>query len=406
MKKIYLTMLLLAMGMQFIAAQTTDKAFGIKFKGFIKHEMIYDSRQTVTSRDGTVLLFPAAITNDINGNDINADPQFNLVTLTSRLQGIISGPDAFGAKTSGLLSFDFVGTGNDKVVMPRVRQAFVKLKWENSTLLLGKAWHPLFATEVFPQVLTFGAAIPCYTLNRAPQIRYTYNIKGLSIAAAISTQDDFKTIGPNGRSCSYLVNSGTPEFNARIMYKADHFIVGVAGGFWTVKPSLTNNAGLKTDATVSGMLLNIFAKANFSNVTLRGGYLMGENVSQLMMFGGFGVSEIAENGDITYTTTQGNSAWADVAISANKWSFGLFGGYTQNLGSNDPITGAVYAIGSNISDYLRVSPRITYTNGKVKVGLEGVYHVAAYGTPNENYVVENTTDAEAFRLQTSVAYIF
>ena len=229
MKKIYLLTLLVAISSQLLLAQDGGKAFGIKFKGFIKHEMIYDSRQTITSRDGTVLLFPSAISEDANGVDINADPQFNFVALTSRLQGIISGPDAFGAKTSGMLSFDFVGTGNDKVVLPRVRQAFVKMSWEHSTLLLGKAWHPLFATEVFPQVLTFGAAIPCYTLNRAPQVRYTYNIKGLSLTLAASTQDDFKSMGPDGRSCSYLVNSGTPEINARIMYKADHFIVGIAG---------------------------------------------------------------------------------------------------------------------------------------------------------------------------------
>ena len=124
MKKIYLLTLLVAISSQLLLAQDGGKAFGIKFKGFIKHEMIYDSRQTITSRDGTVLLFPSAISEDANGVDINADPQFNFVALTSRLQGIFSGPDAFGAKTSGMLSFDFVGTGNDKVAKssPRIRE--------------------------------------------------------------------------------------------------------------------------------------------------------------------------------------------------------------------------------------------------------------------------------------------
>lgn len=407
MKKIYLLTLLIALGSQYLFAQNSEKAFGISFKGFVKHEMIYDSRQTVTSRDGTVLFFPSAISKDVNGEDINADPQFNMLAITSRLQGVITGPEAFGAKTSGMISCDFVGTGTDKVVLPRLRQAFVKLAWENSSLVLGKAWHPLFVTDVFPQVLTFGAAIPFYTLNRAPQITYTYNIKGLSMALSATTQDDFKSVGPNGRSCSYLVNSGRPELNARVMYKSEHFLIGAAAGFWTLKPTLTNGIGAKATETVNGMLVNTFAKVTLDNIIVRGGYLFGENMSQLMMFGGFGVSAIDEvTGEQSYAATKASSMWADVQYNHASWSFGLFGGYTQNDGADEKIIGSLYALAPTIDNYMRVSPRITYTSGKVKVGLEGIYHVAAYGSLDEYAKVIETTESGAVRILTSVAYIF
>jgi len=407
MKFLYTSLFIYLLACLSLSAQEKAKAFGIKFKGFVNYEMIYDSRQVVAARDGNVLLYPSPVNEDPNGQDLNAVSQFNAFAITTRLQGVISGPDALGAKTSGMISGDFFGTANDKIGLFRLRQAFVKLSWENSDLLVGKAWHPLFVTEVFPKVLSFGAGIPIYPLSRAPQLSYTLKGKQLSMTLAVSAQQDFAALGPNGRSPSYLMNTGLPELNTRLVYKTDRLLMGAAAGFWKLKPQLETATGFQTKETVNGWLLNSFAKLSLKNTTFRGGYLYGSNMSQFLMFGGYGVSEVEEPTQIEkYRPTTASSLWADLDFKKGAISMGIFGGYTQNHGADQEMAGAVYAMGANIDHYLRVAPRIAYTSGKVRIGLEAIYHVAAYGTPDERYQVVDTNDVDALRILSSVVYSF
>ena len=407
MRTLYITLLISLIGLQCISAQEKAKAFGIKFKGFVNYEMIYDSRQVVAARDGNVLLYPSQVNEDPNGQDLNAVSQFNAFAITTRLQGVISGPDALGAKTSGMISGDFFGTANDKIGLFRLRQAFVKLSWEKSDLLIGKSWHPLFVTEVFPKVLSFGAGIPIYPLSRAPQLAYTLKGKQLSMTLALSAQQDFAALGPNGRSPSYLMNTGLPELNTRLVYKTDRLLMGAAAGFWKLKPRLETATGYQTKETVNGWLLNSFAKLSLKNTTIRGGYLYGSNMSQFFMFGGYGVSEVEEPTQTEhYSPTTASSLWADLDFKKGAVSLGVFGGYTQNHGADQEMVGSVYAMGANIDNYLRVAPRIAYTSGKVRVGLEAIYHVAAYGTTDANYQVVDANNVDALRVLTSVVYSF
>jgi len=392
-----------------VGAKAQKKSdFKVKFKGFVNYEMIWDSRQVVAARDGDVLLFPAAEKSDPDGKDINAVSSFNALAITSRLQAVITGPEAFGAKTSGMLSGDFFGTANDKVGVFRLRQAFVKLNWENSELLAGKTWHPLFATEVFPKVLSFGAGIPFYPLSRAPQLRYKVKMNKFEWLAAISTQQDFVTAGPGGRKPSFLSNSGTPEVHTRLMYKGDKLLVGAGAGFWSVTPKLETATGYATTEKVPGMMVNTFAKLSLSKVTVRGGYLYGKNLSGLFMFGGFGVSSVTEDGKSVeeYEPLAASSVWAEIETNNKGLNFGLFAGYTKSKGADKEITGDVYGVGTNIDSYYRVSPRVTYTSGKVKLGLEFIYHSAAYGERDNYSKVINTKDVDACRLLSSVTYYF
>ena len=69
----------------------------------------------------------------MNNIDINAKSGFNILSIQSRLTGKITGPDAFGAKTSGQLEGEFFGTADSDVNGFRLRHAFVKLDWENTS---------------------------------------------------------------------------------------------------------------------------------------------------------------------------------------------------------------------------------------------------------------------------------
>jgi hypothetical protein len=93
-----------------------DTKFGIKFSGFVKTDIYWDSRQTISVREGQFLLYPANEKLDADGNDINAKANFNMLSIQTRLRGTITGPDALGAKTSGVIEGAFFGQTSGSVI--------------------------------------------------------------------------------------------------------------------------------------------------------------------------------------------------------------------------------------------------------------------------------------------------
>jgi len=55
------------------------------FGGYINWTGIYDTRQTVSLREGQFLLYPTDILKDKNGIDINDKANFNFLSVQSRL---------------------------------------------------------------------------------------------------------------------------------------------------------------------------------------------------------------------------------------------------------------------------------------------------------------------------------
>ena len=101
---------------------------------------------------------------DQNGDDKNAVPNLNILAVQTRLKGTITGPDAFGAKTGGVIEAAFFGHSNSDVNGFRLRHAFLTLKWTNKTLLMGQFWHPMFVTDCFPGTVSFNTGMPFSTL--------------------------------------------------------------------------------------------------------------------------------------------------------------------------------------------------------------------------------------------------
>src|SRR5580765_3569991 len=64
----------------------------ITFSGFIEHDIFWDSRQVIASQEGLGLFFPAPKVPDTCCNDINAQGQFNMLPIYSRLGVAIEGP--------------------------------------------------------------------------------------------------------------------------------------------------------------------------------------------------------------------------------------------------------------------------------------------------------------------------
>ena len=115
---------------------TSILAQEVTWKGFVSSESYFDSKEAVASREADVLLYPKRPVFDNLNNDQTDIRSFHMVSFNSRLQAKASDFEAFGATSSAVIEIDFLGTGENYVNMIRMRHAFVKLKWEKSTVLM------------------------------------------------------------------------------------------------------------------------------------------------------------------------------------------------------------------------------------------------------------------------------
>ena len=110
--------------------------------------------------------------------------------------------------------------------------------------------------------------------------------------------------------------------------------------------------------------------------------IYGQNASDLVMIGGYAVSQVVDTATMekTYTNLNTGNFWVDLTTNGKKLIFGLFSGYSKNLGASEDINGAVYGRGNNIDHLFRVSPRATITEGRLSFAAEVENTTAAYGT--------------------------
>lgn len=407
MKKI-LSVLLSLLFISITAGQEKSKAeFGIKLKGFVKTDAWFDSRQTVAAREGHFFLYPASEAEDPDGNDINAKPNMNILSIQTRITGSISAPDVCGAKTSGVIEGAFFGHSNADVNGFRLRHAFLKLTWENSSLLVGQYWHPMFITEVFPGVVSFNTGVPFQPFSRNPQIKYTKNFDKIVLSFTAASQRDFASTGPAGGSSVYLRNSAMPILDVNAKYLTKTLTAGAGVNFKTLKPRISSRYGYDTDETVSSYAAMGFFKFAGEGFTLKAEGVYGQNLTDLLMLGGYAVKDTGDGtkGIDSYTNVNTFSVWTDIS-TGKKVVYGLFAGYTENLGADDDVMGAYYARGSNIASVMRISPRIIYNAGKTRYAAELDYTTADYGTADVKGVVKNTVSTANIRVLLAAYLMF
>lgn len=373
-----------------------------KFYGYITYRAFFDTYESVEAREGNIYLYPKAENIDANGDDLNKYIQHEALTLDTRLGVKLNGPDAFGAKVSGLVETDWMGTSESYTRMPRLRHAFIKLTWSKVNLLAGHTWHPMFTPECFPKVLNFGAALIFNSFNRTPQIRLTFipvEQFYMLIAASSYGYNNFAGIDAKAQR-----NSGVPDIHGQITFKNDFITTGLVAGIKTLKPrtsyTIVDNNNVeqvyKTKETLTTFDLKGFLKLNISKVTLSWAGIYGKNMSPYVMIGGFGVADDpAITDDYSYIGLSTIAAWFDGEVNLNPVKFGLFAGYTANLGAGDTYYSFTNptARAENMANILRISPRFTYTSGKVTLGLEYMLNTATYATQwDANHKVEETAD--------------
>ena len=364
-----------------------NPAFGIKFSGFVKTDIFWDSRQTVAAREGHFLLFPTNEKLDADGNDINAKANFNMLSIQTRLRGTITGPDALGAKTSGVIEGAFFGHSNGDINGFRLRHAFVKLQWTKTSLLVGQYWHPMFVTACFPGVVSFNTGAPFQPFSRNPQIRVTQNLGKFNLILTAMSELDFVSTGPDGPNEKYVRNSAIPTLNFRAEYHNKNkeenreFLIGVGINYKTLLPRLSTDSNYKTSETAGSLSEMIYLKLKFPKWTFKLEGVYAEDPYNLLMLGGYGVEEYTDplKDYVTYAAVRTASGWLDVHSNGKTWQVGLLAGYAKNMGASKDFQGPTYQRGANIAYLYRIAPRFIYNSGRFRVAPEIEYTVAAYG---------------------------
>lgn len=426
----WLNFVLLAVAFSFClngSAQDAEKLFEIKLSGFVKTDVFYDSRQTVNIREGHFMLYPDKVNLDVNGVDINAKDHLGILSIQSRLSGKITGPDVFKAKTSALIEADFFGNENGNfsdVNGLRLRHAFVKLNWKTTELLVGQFWHPMFAYDCFPDVVSFNTGVPFQPFARNPQIRLTQKFDNFKMIFAVAEQRDFTSAGPDGSHSKYLSNSVLPDLNMHWQYttkwaEKNELLIGVGGEYKMLVPRLSFqydkdiSDGKDTvysagDNKVSSYAFSVYSKLKMPAITCKAHFVYGNNLTDLVMLGGYAVKSSPQPSRLTYEYTTANvySIWGEVSTNG-KIQAGIFGGFTKNLGTTDENIGIYYSRGSNINKVYRISPRVVGNFEKFRISTEFEYTVAEYGKADVQGVVNsNLSTVSNLRVLLAFYYFF
>jgi len=404
MKKFYLIYFIVAFASY---AQTTNETVPeIKLSGFIKTDFFLDSRQVATFREGHFLLYPLNESLDVNDEDVNAHSSFNALSIQSRITAKFIGPEVLGAKSGGMLEGEFFGTAEADVNGFRLRHAFVTLNWEKSGLLFGQTWHPMFVAEVFPQVVSFNTGSPFQPFSRNPQIRFTQSFDALKIIAVLLTQRDFTSNGPAGFSSTYLRNTVVPSAHLQLQYKSESLIAGGGVDYKTLTPKIATSKNLKADETVSSFAGLAYLKYSASDFNFAVEGVYGQNLTDLLMLGGYAISNVdTSTGYEQYTTLNSFSVWSDIFYGKDIQP-GIFVGYTKNLGADEKIVGSYFTRVSNIDAIFRVAPRVIFNFSKVRFAVECDFTSAAYGKADEFGKVRDAKNILNVRGLTAVYYFF
>ena len=352
-----------------------EKKFGVEWNGYVKGDYILDTRRLNDTREGQYLYLPLGEDLDANGDDRNKEFGYNSFAIETRLSASFVGPDFLGMKTAGVIEGHFFGNKAADINELALRHAFFTLSNDKVEWLFGQYWHPGFVTNVSPGTHGYNAGAPYQPFNRSPQIRFS--TKGnVRFTAALLTERDFTTA--SGRGDSYggaaVRYAGVPTLHAQLQFGSDDKFVGGFGS--TIKTvDLNDRLGgqLAENDNKTSLSFIGYAKAKLGdNVTWKIYGQYGGNTTEQLSIGGYARES---NNDILDSKVL--SAWTELSGNFDeKWGWGLFAGYTKDNGFGDDYDSAITT--SLIDNSYRISPRIDYTVGKVRFGLEVDYTTAQY----------------------------
>lgn len=447
MKKTLFFASLLAMFALGTFAQEKEKP-SFKFYGFVRNYACYDTRESLTSNSEQFYYMPKDIKLDATKeNDLNAQDNIMLLSITTRLGLNVNGLNFLGSKTSAKIEADFAGFGTSNTVL-RIRQAYAKMDWKYSKLLVGQAWHPAMG-DMMPDVFSLETGAPFTPFSRSPQVRYDYEVKNVKLTATALYQFQYTSYGPEGASFNYARNAIVPEMYFQGIIKSGDFMMGIGVDLLTLKPRTQYNVTTKetvknpvvdkdgnqlvdvmtdepmyvlsekettktykcNDELMVSVTPTLFAQYKKDRWGIKGRVTYAQNAAHMSMISGYAVTEKLENGDWKYSSLNSIGGWVDATykqpLKTGYLTFCCFAGYTKNLGCMNEIIGDIYMRGEKNMDYMwRVAPSILYTHNAMQIGIEYNPTTVGYGKPDSKYNMSDVHAVTNHRICAMLKYNF
>jgi hypothetical protein len=416
--KLYLWLLFLAIPMLVTAQEEAKKhEFSYQLYGYVENQINFNSRKNVESTSTLVNIMPRPEKLDANGKDLNAVPIIEMLSINSRIGVDLLVTNILKADVSGKIEADFAGTGSTHFMF-RLRQAYINMLWTGKNtkkLLVGQTWHPMVG--ILPATFEANGGCPFNSFNRSPQLAFSYGIKNFDLKISAIYQMQYLSDGPSGKTAAYLNQSLIPDLFFGFEHKlaGNAFVYGAGIETKTLRPRTESTVGANTyavDEKITSFACMAYAKYKKDRweVAAKAGY--GQNLTDLLMVGGYGVSkQDAVTGEQEYTAFNSANAWVNV-LYGNKLKVGVFAGYIINLGTDkalmqaSPIYGYGFVDEKMIDQMYRIEPVIFYTEKKWTVGLEGGLTTAGYGTLTGNGKADEVKNVTNYRVLGVLRYSF
>ena len=381
------------------ASAKIEKPSHFKFYGFIRNYFAFDSRE---SKSGTKDLFyyiPKDEALNAKGEDMNANPTFRFLAITSRV-GLDVKDYQFGkTKVGAKIETDFYCM-NGNVAVLRLRQAYATLGWDglgkdgkqSTSLKIGQAWHPIAADQ--PYVIDLETGTPFNPFSRTPQVMLDHNFsKNFTLTGGFIWQMQYLSSGPNGASDNYIKYGCTPEFYAGVTFKSNNGFTGRVGmDVLSIKPRWRNSAGDKVDDRITTVSPYVYAQYSKDAFAVNAKVVYASAGEHFNMLSGYGVTDVNSDGSWEYAPLHSTASYLSVKYGRKLQVQGMIG-YMKNLGTSkslyeDPAkpgytsTKNVYISGNgfhNLNQIIRVTPTVVYNLGKLSFGLEYDITSAQYG---------------------------
>ena len=373
-----------------------EKPSHFKLYGFIRNYVTADTRAVNAGTEDLYYYMPKDVSMK-DGYDQNAGFNWRFVSLTTRLGLDVSGYKWGKMGISGKVEADFYNFSTSSVVpVLRLRQAFVKLNWDDCpvSLTLGQAWHPVGVD--LPHMTNLESGAPFNPFNRSPQLTVDVNLgSGFGLTASVLYLNHYLPTGPAGKSKDYY-KYGLPEMYLGFSYKNGGFLGNLGLDMVNSRPYRTTTDWLVEDAsnktrevksllsTFSPFLFLQFTKGMFQ---LRAKSILAQSGEQLNLLSGYGVHSYNSDGTITYTPMQDWASFVSFQYG-KKFQVMCMLGYMKQFGTTKDLCDNQLwmntAADTKIQQAFRATPTVAWNLGKFTVSLEYNLTTAQFGEGDRN----------------------
>ena len=380
-----------------------EKPAHFKLYGFIRNYIVADSRAVSAGTEDLYFYMPKG--HDMSGGvDLNNGFNWRFVSLTTRLGLDVSGYKWGTMGVSGKVEADFYYLSGSVPTL-RLRQAFMKLNWDNNplSLTIGQTWHPMAADMPHMNNLETGA--PFNPFNRSPQLTADVNLgSGFTLTASMLYLNHYLPTGPAGKSKDYY-KYGMPEFYVGIAYKNAKVVAKAGLDIVNMKPvgfvgynksaPATLVRGYTMDvklAKASGLIteLSPFVFFQYTNglFQLRAKSIFAQGGEHMNLLSGYGFASVDDaHYKYTYTPMQDWASFVSFQYGKKFQVMGMLGYMKQWGTTKDLVDNSVWmntAADVHIQQAFRATPTVAWNLGKFTVSLEYNLTAAEFGSGSRN----------------------